>query len=598
MEKDELLEIKNKILRLDNFYDINKVLPNKSIYQFLLESNKNKLNSIAINYFGHKITYRELIQKIDYFAAGLKSMGVKPGDYVTLSSLSVPEGVIAFYAISKLGAISHMINPVSSEVEIKDHLSRVDSNIWIIMDLAYNNKTKKIAKDCGVNKIIHFSLIDSLPAVFNFDRMKLQIATLLKADKKILSGDECVSFDEVIENGKNSDLVIEPYYENNSIASIAYTSGSIESKGVKMSHNAFNAMPILTQLSDRRFTGDDVFFNTLPLWIFFSLSNGIHEPLILNATIALDPLFNEKNAAKRLQQYHFNYWHTIPAMAEGLVYSKNIEKADTSCIKAIATGGDYLDKSVVERGKKVGINVCPGYGSSETNGGIAYTYDEVNSEGSVGRQLFGNKYKIVDVDTNKIIATNVDEYNIDNQYYKTGELYIYSPTMMSGYLKNEKATNESLVKDSFGILWYKTEDLFHINEKQELFMDGRIRRIVMTRDSEGQPTKLFPDRIRNYLLNNGIIDKCAVITVEDSVIDNKPVLFVVPKDQIEDETEFKNNIIDICKQGLASYMVPSDVIVLSEIPLTPAMKTNFKELSNIYSEYELAKSSKQKIKKR
>ncbi len=597
MEKEELLEIRNRILGLEKFYDIGKILPNESTYQFLIDSNKNKYNSIAIDYFGYKMTYKELIEKIDYLAAGLKIMGVKPGDYVTLSSLSMPEGVIAFYAISKLGAISHMVNPVSSEVEIKDHLSRVDSDIWIIMDVAYNTKTKEIAKECGVNKIVHFSLIDSLPMTFNFDRMKLQIATLLKTDKKLLSGDECISFNDVIELGKKSGLEVVPYYEKNSIASIAYTSGSIESKGVKMSHNAFNAMPILTQLSDRRFTGDDVFFNTLPLWIFFSLSNGIHEPLTLNATIALDPLFDEKNSAKRLKQYHFNYWHTIPAMAEGLVYNKKISKMDTSCIKAIPTGGDYLDKSVVEQGKKVGINVCPGYGSSETNGGIAYTYDEVNSQGSVGRQLFGNKYKIIDVDTNEIIATNVEEYNVVNQYYKTGELYIYSPTMMSGYLKNEKATKESLIKDSHGVLWYKTEDLFHINEKQELFMDGRIRRIVMTRDSEGQPTKLFPDRIRNYLLNNGIVEKCAVITLEDPVIDNKAVAFVVPKEQVEDEIEFKNTIINLCSQELASYMVPKDVIILSEIPLTSAMKTNFKELENIYKE-KYSSKPKQKVKKR
>ena len=198
MDDRFLLEIKNKILNLEKFYTIKDVFPKKSTYQFLVDNNKKKLNSVAINYFGYKITYKQLIDQIDCFAAGLKNMGVKPGDYVTLSSLSLPEGIVAFYAISKLGAISHMVNPVSSEVEIKEHLSKVNSDIWIIMDIAYNNKTKAIAKSCGINKVIHFSLIDSLPMLFNFDKMKFQIATLLKRDKRILSGDECIEFKKIL----------------------------------------------------------------------------------------------------------------------------------------------------------------------------------------------------------------------------------------------------------------------------------------------------------------------------------------------------------------------------------------------------------------
>ena len=63
------------------------------------------------------------------------------------------------------------------------------------------------------------------------------------------------------------------------------------------------------------------------------------------------------------------------------------------------------------------------------------------------------------------------------------------------------------------------------------------------------------------------------------------------------EKKFKNTIINLCSQELASYMVPKDVIILSEIPLTSAMKTNFKELENIYKE-KYSSKPKQKVKKR
>ena len=64
---------------------------------------------------------------------------------------------------------------------------------------------------------------------------------------------------------------------------------------------------------------------------------------------------------------------------------------------------------------------------------------------------------------------------------------MFSPSLMKEYYKDKEETDEVLVKDKDDIIWYRTGDLAHYNENGELFIDGRLRRIVMAADENGQP---------------------------------------------------------------------------------------------------------------
>ena len=101
----------------EKFYNKNerKVdIPNVSLYEFIYDRNKYRLNNIAINYLGTKINYRDFFNEIDLCAKAMRSQGIRAGDVVSICLPNMPESVIVFYAVSKIVAIANMIHPLSA----------------------------------------------------------------------------------------------------------------------------------------------------------------------------------------------------------------------------------------------------------------------------------------------------------------------------------------------------------------------------------------------------------------------------------------------------------------------------------------------------
>lgn len=84
-------------------------------------ANKNYLNDYALNFFGVRITFGEVFQKIDQCAKSLLRLGVQPDDVVTIMGLSSPETIYCAYACSKIGAIINLINVTASEQELVNY---------------------------------------------------------------------------------------------------------------------------------------------------------------------------------------------------------------------------------------------------------------------------------------------------------------------------------------------------------------------------------------------------------------------------------------------------------------------------------------------
>ena len=155
---------------------------------------------------------------------------------------------------------------------------------------------------------------------------------------------------------------------------------------------------------------------------------------------------------------------------------------------------------------------------------------------------------------------------------------------MAGYYGDEEATKHNLVTDENGVTWYNTEDLVSINEKGELFLDGRIRRIALSIDAKGNPTKIIPERTKRCLSMFNGISKCEGITVPDDKVVNKAIAFVVLNSGVLPTDSLKNSMISYCQGNIPEYMVPADIIYLEELPLNAGKKVDLKELERIYNE--------------
>lgn len=577
---EDFKKLKKIVKKIDAAGEIDKVLTYKTIYGRFSDIAKEMPDSIAINYFGNKITYKAFLYMIDTAAKGLVELGVKYGDVVTLSALATPYGIASFYAIDKLGAVSHMVNCLTNVDEIKRELSNFNSKFFIGNDVFCSKEMQEVYRSAGVEKIITISLKDCMPKKMNKDRITFIIAEKAKGlPKKVYNNSSLYDFNCLLEIGKNSKKQIEPCeYQEDKMAAVAYTSGSTgKSKACVATWKSIDAMVQVIAMTEDKLEKNDVAFTTFPLWIFYSIINMIHEPVSLGATLALDPLFKPKDLAKRSKMYKFNHWQTIPPYVNEMVRAD--KKIDCSKWKRILTGGDaFKDKDKLAADDYVRKNggivtVEQGYGATECMGGFSYPYYDDATIGSVGKPCIGNLIKIINQDTGKPCGVN-----------ETGVGYFYSPALMKEYYGDEKATKNNLVPDEKGVLWYNTEDLLHINEKGEIFLDGRIRRIVLTLDENGNPTKIIPDKVKKALSNRNDIEKCEIITIPDEERVNVCVAFVVPEKKNYTKDALKSSLIEYGKANVPEYMVPRDIVFLDDIPQTSSRKPDLKALEKIYLE--------------
>ena len=581
-KRQDLIELKSELSKINDSKKLIEMLPDKSAYQLIYETNKNNLDYIALNYFGSLITYKDLFERIDILSQKLKEMGVNPGEHVLISELATPEGIIAFYACNKIGAVAHLINPLYGKEDLIKIINNNNIKKYIIMDIFYDKSMQEAISHTSIETVIYSSLKTSLPYGINMDNFKYELITMLKTvGSKFKNDPKAISWEEIVKKDESYiSKVDKSYYASNADSAVAYTSGTTgTSKGVVATNKAFNSMAILEGITEDSFVDQDVIFVTLPTWIYYGLVNSIHNPLYFSLTIALNPLFNPKTVHKDMNRYHFNHWDTIPTYIDDMANNKKVEKMNLAMLKSVVTGGDYLPIQLQEKVnnliKKNGgsIKIMQGYGASELLGSFCYTKGRDFTMGSVGVPMIGNKAKIVDTETGNELGQN-----------QTGELYLFSPTLMSRYLNKPEETESVIFRDVDGLLWYKTGDLAHINENGEIFIDGRIRRIDMVKDENGMPAKLIPDKIKRVVEQISEIFRCEVVSVPDKKYLFKPVLYIQLVNGYKYDEQLEKTIYSTCSSLLPEYMCPKDIVVIEKFPLRPSQKIDYEKLRENYFE--------------
>ena len=581
MTEQYLRELKAKVDKVTRPGEIEEILDHKTMYERLKETALRKPDYPAILYMGNTITYRQLLTLVDTAAKGFRDLGIGRNTVVAMSMLASPYGIVSLYALDKIGATMHMVNCASSTEEIKRELEKIPTKHFVANDIFCGKEMRNLLDSLGVEHIVTTSLLDGLPMGFNKDKIKFSLIEKLKGpSKKDYKDSKMITFEELLTIGRNDTTTLEEtHYTPNKLVAIAYTSGSTgNSKGCMATWEGIDSMIQVMGMTELgRFEPTDVMFATFPLWIYYSLLNMIHEPLVLGVALALDPLFNPKDIAKRNELYKFNHWLTIPPYIKTMAESG--KKIDCSRWKLIITGGAALenivkikaDKFIRENGGTAKVE--QGYGASECLGCFSYGYTKNPTMGSLGTPCVGNIIKVLDVDTKEELGPG-----------QSGVGYIYSPALMAGYYGDPEATSHNLVQDENGVTWYNTEDLISVNKNGELFLEGRIRRIALTIDSKGNPTKIIPERTKKSLMGMREISNCEVITVPDEQVVNKAIAFVVPKEGVMPDDTLRRKIIDHCLLNVPEYMVPAEVVYLETIPLNAGKKPDLIELERIYKE--------------
>ena len=543
-------------------------IPKRRMIEDLWEYNKDNMDLIAIDYFGKKITYRELMENIDKVANALVQDGIKKGDIVSVCLPYLPETIYTIYALNKIGAIVNMIDPRINEQLIIDYVNNANSNYMIIID-KIEDKVKRLLPKTIIQKVVSVSPLNS--------HGNGVIRTISKLKKSSFT-----KWNEFLDvDYRETELA--PYKENE-LAVIEYTSGTSGTpKGVMLGNESFNSLSHFQFESLKNKPGDK-FLLIMPPFIAYGLVIGMHDMLCQGQHLIMIPNFSLDKAPEMLPQlidkYHPNYIMGVPNFLSILMnYNK-----DLSFLKGMIVGGDHLDPEVENKGreffKKMGSNagLYKGWGMTEIASCGSFTKTDVpNKLGSVGLPLTKNNVKLLPRRDDNY------RYNIDEDeltYGEDGLLFVSSPAATLGYYKRDDATDKITYYDKNGQKWINTGDIFSMDTDGALFFKGREKRIVVRPDGHNIPT----NQIESIANAHELVSDAVVVGTPSTKYahGSNATLCISPKDSnLSQEDYYK--LLDDIKELSYKLLQPRDrakyYFLLKNIPYTMNGKVDYKLLT-------------------
>lgn len=537
--------------------------PDISIYNMLENSMRNRENYISYNYYGTKRTYKEFIAQIDKCARALKSLGVKEAERVSICMPNTPEAIIAFYALNKIGAVANMIHPLSAENEIKYFLNVSKSKYVITIDIAFN-KINHIAKDTNLKKCIVVSAKNSMPIYLKIG-YQLTKGRKIKLEKSDLS----LSWNDFIKLGEDYNKKIKSDFKGNDVAAILYSGGTTGyPKGIELTNLNFNALAIQSFEACQCLKEKDKVLSIMPVFHGFGLGICIHTVQYFGGTSILLPQFSSKTFDKLLKKYKPNIIAGVPTLYEALLKNKNLDGYDLSFLKCVISGGDSLSISLKEKVdtflKEHGANIQirEGYGLTECVTGSCLTPMNYYRKGSIGIPYPDTYYKIVKPNTEEELP-----------FGEEGEILISGPSVMKGYLDDEKETKLTLRKHKDGLTWMYTGDLGYMDKDGFIYFKQRLKRMII---SSGYC--LYPQYIENIIDSHPKVLMSCVIGIDHPYKVQVAKAFIVLRNGYTANDELLKEIKEHCKKNLARYSWPTEYEFRRELPKTLVGKIAYSKL--------------------
>ncbi len=538
---------------------------NKTIYDYLKTCVGQDMDYIALNYFGNRMSYNELFEKIEQASKSLRSLGVKQGDIVSICMPNTPEAVIAFYACNNIGAVADMIHPLSSPSEIKAYLNASKSKIIFLIDVNYD-KVKDVLVETSVYKTVIVSAADSMPLLTSIG---YQITRGYKIKKPSFINSDFLTWSDFMVKGLTYNKAYTHNMKSKDLAIILHSGGTTGSpKGIMISNFNFNAEAQQDGVNVYNVRPKDKIMTILPIFHGFGLCVCLHCPLCLKIETILVPEFDGNRFHKMMKNDRPNIIAGVPTLWEAMMDNKKFDDVDLSFLKYVISGGDYLTIPMEERMNNflrthgASISISKGYGMTESVAATAYTFDGTNEPGSIGIPMIGNKFCICNPDTGEVLPYGVE-----------GEICVNGPTVMIGYLHNEEETKKVLKKHDDGKVWLHTGDIGYISPDGIIYFTQRLKRMIV---SSG--FNIYPSVIEEVIEKHPKVKKCCVIGIPHQYKMHVAKAFIVLNDEEKSPARLRKELKELCKENLAVYSIPKEFEFRDSLPQTLYKKIDFKQL--------------------
>ena len=486
----------------------------------------------AIIFDDKRLTFGELMERVNRLANALGDLGVGPGDRVAVMQVNCNEHVEAYNASAKLDAIFVPINFRARAEELTFMLN--DSGVKaIILGQRYQDMLRSI---------------------------KSELTTLEHQITLEAPGDDFLFYDDLIANASDEERF--PAADDEDTTIIMFTAGTTGTpKGVMLSHNSFSSY-ILSNVDPVDMESEEKNILTVPLHHIAGVQ-AVMAAIYGGRSLVLQRQFEEESWMQLVQDEKANRAMMVPTMLKRLMEHENFSKYDLSSLQVITYGAAPMPLEIIKKAIQVfpDTSFINAFGQTETASTITMLPPE-DHDIREGEPDFEKKLKrlaSIGKPLPDVEVRIVDEEGKDVALGENGEIVARGSRLMKGYWNREEATRETLRGG-----WLYTGDLGYWDDEGYIFLSGRAKDFIK-RGGE----MIAPEEVEQIIMSHPAVDEAAIIGIPDVEWGERVRALVVRKLGAE-LTEVE--VIEHCRPRMAGFKRPEDVIFVDELPRNPMGK--------------------------
>jgi long-chain acyl-CoA synthetase len=536
--------------------------PAATLYEALAATAARFPDAVAWDFLGTTSTYRRLIADIDRCATMLAALGLARGERLLVSLPTSPQGVIAFYAANKLGAVPAFIHPLSTSPEIAHYIDASGARIALALDAFYG--TLAAARPQRPLRTILLARIgDYLPPL---KRLGFWLAKGRKI-ARVPSEPNLHWWSEEMDGRHAGALRAVGGTED--AAAILFSGGTTGTpKGIVLSNRNFIAEGMQAAAWGGLVHGDSI-LATLPIFHGFGLGVCVNAALMAGGKTILVPVFDPATTAKLLRTKRPSVLVGVPTLYHALASDPSLAQSDLSSLKACFCGADALPRPVKERFEKLvaerggRVRLLEGYGLTEAVSAIMAMPRGEYREGSMG-------IPFPDTAAMLCVPGTIEEAPEGEE----GELCVAGPAVMTGYLDDPEATAQTLRAHADGRTWLHTGDLARRDADGFFYFVLRLKRII-----KSSGFNVYPTQVEGVLYGHPAVAEACVVGVPDPAQIERVKAFVVLKDPAAESEAMKEELIAHCRTQLIKWSCPREIEFRRRLPMTRIGKVDFRALA-------------------
>ncbi len=506
----------------------------------------------ALLFMGKKISYAELEQSASRFANALLALGVQRADKVALLLPNIPNIVIAYYGIWRIGAVPVPNNPMYTDRELEAQLNDSGATVLVTLDLlaprmlALREKTKlEQIITCHVNDYLPF------PAKQLFPILKKEMY------RKYEEAPDYHEFRSLVDKASAEFGGRPPCLDD--VALIPYTGGTTGvSKGVVLTHRNVTCK---NQMMEAWFSDmKDLPERELAIFPFFHLAGFtavMTFAIRMGWTDILVPRPDVPTVMEMMIKHKPTVVPAVPTIYVGLLGLPEFKEADLSSVKGFFCAAAPLALETINDLKAAtGAQMVEAYGLSESTGLVTLTpWKGVLKPGSAGVPLPNTDMKIVDLETGET------ELPVGRE----GEIIFRGPQMCKGYYNMQEETAKAIRRG-----WFHTGDIGKVDDDGYVYIVDRKKDMIIAGGYN-----IYPRDIDEVLFEHPKVLEACAVGVPHAYRGETVKAFVVAK---PGETLTEEELDTYCRENLAAYKVPKAYEFMDSLPKSTVGKVLRREL--------------------